>query len=145
MDVEEEELYLSCNKMATPKHLLLTVALLLLTLVDLATPLEQCPDCGNQTVPYPLSTSSSCGDQSYKIRCDAGTLIFDTLNNSYPITSIVASAQRLVIEPSQLLSSTCVTSDHCLEQTRRRRHLRVAQPELVLQKNTVSIIQSGSD
>ncbi|XP_062092620.1 wall-associated receptor kinase-like 20 [Humulus lupulus] len=97
--------------MATPKLLLFTVALLLLTLIDLATPLKQCPDCGNQTVPFPLSTSTTCGDQSYKIRCDAGTLIFDTLNNSYPITSIAASDQRLVIAPSQLLPSTCVTSD----------------------------------
>ncbi|XP_060959243.1 wall-associated receptor kinase-like 20 [Cannabis sativa] len=98
--------------MATPRFLYLFTAVLILTLIiDSATSIEQCPNCGNKTVPYPLSTTSTCGDQSYKIRCQTGTLIFDTLNNSYPITSISASAQRLVIAPSQLLPSTCVTSD----------------------------------
>uniref|UniRef100_A0A803P615 Wall-associated receptor kinase galacturonan-binding domain-containing protein n=1 Tax=Cannabis sativa TaxID=3483 RepID=A0A803P615_CANSA len=98
--------------MATPRFLYLFTAVLILTLIiDSATSIEQCPNCGNKTVPYPLSTTSTCGDQSYKIRCETGTLIFDTLNNSYPITSISASAQRLVIAPSQLLPSTCVTSD----------------------------------
>ncbi|KAK3422531.1 hypothetical protein EUGRSUZ_G02981 [Eucalyptus grandis] len=53
-----------------------------------------------------------CGDQSYKVRCDAGrTLFFDTLNNSYPITSVDPESQRLVIKPASLLANACVTSD----------------------------------
>ncbi|PON37359.1 Wall-associated receptor kinase [Parasponia andersonii] len=97
--------------MAAPPKLLLFTAALLLTLAGLSTSLNPCPNCGTKTVPYPLSTTPTCGDQSYKIRCDAGSLVFDTLNNSYPITSISASTQRLVIAPSRLLPSTCVTSD----------------------------------
>ncbi|KAK0593412.1 hypothetical protein LWI29_036264 [Acer saccharum] len=75
--------------------------------------ITRCPNCGTTPVPYPLSTNPTCGDQSYKIRCDSTTetLQFDTLNNSYPITSISPSIQRLVIKPSALLPNTCVTSD----------------------------------
>lgn len=93
-----------------------TAALLLLAaalpLLSLSYAASRCPDCGSTTVPYPLSTSPTCGDQSYKVRCDAGgTLLFDTLNNSYPITSINPEGQRLVIQPASLLDNTCVTSD----------------------------------
>jgi hypothetical protein len=73
---------------------------------------KQCEDCGNTSVPYPLSTGPTCGDQSYKIRCDAGTLLFDTVNNTYAITSVNPSTQRLVIKPATLISNaTCVASD----------------------------------
>ncbi|XP_030534311.2 wall-associated receptor kinase-like 20 [Rhodamnia argentea] len=90
--------------------------LLLLLLLAAALPLSsaatRCPDCGSIRVPYPLSTSPTCGDQSYKVQCDAGgTLLFDTLNNSYPITSVDPESQRFVIEPASLLANTCVTSD----------------------------------
>lgn len=91
--------------------LLFTAALLLLTYAMPALSATRCPNCGSTPVPYPFSTGSNCGDQSYKIRCDAGTLMFDTLNNSYPITSINPSIQRLVIRPASLLPNTCVTSD----------------------------------
>ncbi|KAJ9175765.1 hypothetical protein P3X46_014285 [Hevea brasiliensis] len=90
---------------------LLFTAALLLTCPMPAFSATRCPNCGSTPVPYPFSTGSSCGDQSYKIRCDAGTLMFDTLNNSYPISSINPSIQRLVIRPASLLPNTCVTSD----------------------------------
>ncbi|KAL3732249.1 hypothetical protein ACJRO7_028994 [Eucalyptus globulus] len=96
---------------ATPAAalLLLAAALPLLPLSSAAT---RCPDCGSNPVPYPLSTSPTCGDQSYKVQCDAGgTLLFDTLNNSYPITSVDPENQRLVVQPASLLANTCVTSD----------------------------------
>ncbi|KAF8022100.1 hypothetical protein BT93_G2292 [Corymbia citriodora subsp. variegata] len=89
--------------------LLLAAALPLLSLSSAAT---RCPDCGSTPVPYPLSTFPTCGDQSYKVRCDGGgTLLFDTLNNSYPITSVDSESQRLVIQPASLLANTCVASD----------------------------------
>ncbi|KAF8016427.1 hypothetical protein BT93_H1824 [Corymbia citriodora subsp. variegata] len=57
----------------------------------------RCPSCGNMTVPYPLSTGPSCGDQLYKVRCSFGTLFFDTFNgSSYVVSSINPQSQRLV-------------------------------------------------
>ncbi|KAI4299521.1 hypothetical protein L6164_032973 [Bauhinia variegata] len=92
-----------------PELLHFLVALLLCA--GFAMSLTSCPDCGNTTVPYPLSTASGCGDPSYKIRCSSGSLIFDTLNNSYPVESINPQSQRLVIRPASLISNTCITTD----------------------------------
>ncbi|WMV57142.1 hypothetical protein MTR67_050527 [Solanum verrucosum] len=93
-------------------------ALLLLLLLICSTPAvlsaRRCADCGSSPVPYPLSTGPDCGDQSYKIRCSSNIqpeLFFDTLNNSYPISSISPELQRLTIEPSPFLSNTCITQD----------------------------------
>ncbi|KAJ8539556.1 hypothetical protein K7X08_013808 [Anisodus acutangulus] len=90
------------------------MAAVLLVLLMCATPAlcaRRCADCGSTIVPYPLSTGSDCGDQSYKIRCTGTHLLFDTLNNSYPISSISPESQRLTIEPSPFLSNTCITQD----------------------------------
>ncbi|MED6127746.1 hypothetical protein PIB30_091098 [Stylosanthes scabra] len=74
--------------------------------------LRNCGDCGHIKVPYPLSTSPNCGDQSYKIRCNSGTLWFDTINgSSYIITSINPTFQRLVIQPPGLANNTCMSRD----------------------------------
>ncbi|KAH9766848.1 protein kinase domain-containing protein [Citrus sinensis] len=95
-----------------PPTKLLLLVVSLITYAGCALSAIRCPNCGTTPVPYPLSTSSSCGDQDYKIRCDSsGNLHFDTLNNSYPITAINPSSQRLVIKPSSLLPNTCITSD----------------------------------
>ncbi|CAN6568854.1 unnamed protein product [Malus baccata var. baccata] len=96
--------------MASPPTLLLSAALLL-TCAWCVLSLPRCPDCGTTTVPYPLSTSPTCGDQSYKIRCSAGSLLFDTLNNSYPIESVSPASQRLVLRPSAFLPNTCIATD----------------------------------
>ncbi|KAF8038632.1 hypothetical protein BT93_B1230 [Corymbia citriodora subsp. variegata] len=72
----------------------------------------RCPSCGNMTVPYPLSTGPSCGDQSYKVRCSFGTLFFDALNgSSYVVTSINPQSQRLVIRPSDWVNHACMSAD----------------------------------
>ncbi|RVX13680.1 wall-associated receptor kinase-like 20 [Vitis vinifera] len=92
-----------------PNLLLFTAALLLCAVCAMAA--NRCPDCGNTSVPYPLSTGADCGDQEYKIRCDAGTLRFDTLNSSYSISSITPQIQRFVIRPASFAGNTCVTTD----------------------------------
>ncbi|XVF23960.1 hypothetical protein REPUB_Repub13aG0084700 [Reevesia pubescens] len=97
--------------MAVTLNHLSTVMLLLTCTVGVTLSTNHCPNCGSTPVPYPLSTDPTCGDQSYKIRCDAGSLIFDTLNNSYPITAIDRFNQRLVIRPANLIPNTCVTTD----------------------------------
>ncbi|XP_004503197.1 wall-associated receptor kinase-like 15 [Cicer arietinum] len=97
---------------STTRFLLLTSSLLLLTCATHVTSVTTCPPCGNTTVPFPLSTTATCGDPLYKIRCSStGTLIFDTLNNSYPIESIDPKTQRLVIQPAPLIPNTCITTD----------------------------------
>ncbi|KAL4388301.1 hypothetical protein GQ457_09G029840 [Hibiscus cannabinus] len=97
--------------MAVTVKLLSTALLLLSCSVGVTLAAIRCPDCGSTAIPYPLSTGPACGDQNYKIRCDGGSLVFDTLNNSYPITSINGLNQRLVIQPASLVPNTCVTTD----------------------------------
>ncbi|KAK4764860.1 hypothetical protein SAY86_025950 [Trapa natans] len=82
------------------------VALLLATSIAALT----CPHCGSTSVPYPLSTSDTCGHPSYKILCNttSGSLSFPTLNK---IVSINPDTQRLVISPAPLVSRRCVTMD----------------------------------
>ncbi|CAL0301468.1 unnamed protein product [Lupinus luteus] len=92
-------------------ELLLFSTAFLLTFAGFTLSAEPCPPCGNTTVPFPLSTSSSCNDPSYKIRCSSSTLFFDTLNYSYPIQSINPNTQRFIIQPASLISNTCVTTD----------------------------------
>lgn len=75
---------------------------------------KTCPNCGSLDVPYPLSTNPNCGDPDYSIRCDPHShkLYFDTLNgSSYVILRIMASFQRMVVQPSPWLPGTCVTQD----------------------------------
>ncbi|WOL01997.1 hypothetical protein Cni_G10716 [Canna indica] len=71
-----------------------------------------CPPCGSTPVPFPLSTGADCGDPSYKIRCVSASLVFDSLNGSYSITSISPATQRLVIRPAPFVSAgSCVNTD----------------------------------
>ncbi|XP_058787545.1 wall-associated receptor kinase-like 20 [Vicia villosa] len=92
--------------------LLLTASLLLLTCATHVLSATSCPPCGNTTVPFPLSTTTSCGDPLYKIRCtSSGSLVFDTLNNTYPIESINPKTQRFVIQPAPLIPNTCTSTD----------------------------------
>ncbi|GAB4827502.1 hypothetical protein Ancab_034385 [Ancistrocladus abbreviatus] len=92
------------------RRLLLAAAMLVFS-AGFAMSAKHCPPCGNTSVPYPLSTGTDCGDQDYKIQCDAGTLKFPTSNNTYNITSITPSIQRLVVQPASFLPNACITSD----------------------------------
>ncbi|KAM7265791.1 hypothetical protein ACFE04_003474 [Oxalis oulophora] len=87
---------------------------LLLSYSNIAIGIKQCPNCGLIPVPYPLSTGLDCGEQSYKIRCNAAarTLWFDALDgSSYLITSINAISQRLIIRPPGLKPNACISTD----------------------------------
>lgn len=75
--------------------------------------LKSCTNCGHIPVPYPLSTGPGCGDQSYKVRCNAGMLWFDALNgSSYMITSINPLGQSLIIRPPGLIKNKCIAADY---------------------------------
>ncbi|XP_016446839.1 wall-associated receptor kinase-like 20 [Nicotiana tabacum] len=96
---------------ATFRRIFTAALLLLMCAAAPALSARRCADCGSSPVPYPLSTGPDCGDQFYKIRCTSTQLLFDTLNNSYPITSISPETQRLTIQPSPFLPNTCITQD----------------------------------
>lgn len=71
-----------------------------------------CPKCGNMEVPYPLSTSDSCGDPRYRVYCDKGILQFKSaLGIYYKILSINQYASKMVISPPVIQKDTCYSSD----------------------------------
>ncbi|XP_030534302.1 wall-associated receptor kinase-like 20 [Rhodamnia argentea] len=73
-----------------------------------------CPNCGSMSIPYPLSTNPACGNPDYSLRCDPGSgkLYFVSLNgSSYLVNRIIASSQRMVVQPSPWTGSSCVTRD----------------------------------
>lgn len=96
---------------ASFNSLLLLAAFLLLSSPRITLCARHCSECGSTPVPYPLSTGPNCGDQLYKVRCDAGSLWLDSLNNSYPITTISPEIQRLTIQPAPFLPNSCITTD----------------------------------
>ncbi|KAI6670801.1 hypothetical protein NL676_005686 [Syzygium grande] len=66
------------------------------------------------SIPYPLSTDPACGDPGYSLRCDPGSqkLYFNALNgSSYLVNRIIASSQRMVVQPSPWIGNSCVTRD----------------------------------
>lgn len=99
------------NSSARHHNILLLTTLFLVTLARQALSVHLCPNCGTRPVPYPLSTGPTCGDQLYKLRCNGGSLLFDTINNTYPVTSISSQNQRLTIQPSPFIPNTCITED----------------------------------
>ncbi|XP_010262629.1 PREDICTED: wall-associated receptor kinase-like 20 [Nelumbo nucifera] len=114
--------------------LLFAAAMLLCAEFPFSMATKRCPDCGTTPVPYPLSTETDCGDQSYKIRCVSGTLLFDALNgSSYTITSISPENQRLVISPASFAGNTCVTTDIVSEGL----HLNSSLPFNITSSNTI--------
>ncbi|VVA28751.1 PREDICTED: wall-associated receptor kinase [Prunus dulcis] len=90
-----------------------TVTLLLLSCsAQSVTATLRCGNCGTTPVPYPLSTGPGCGQTWYRIRCTAGTLWLDALNNSsYAITSINQETQWITIRPASFAPNTCLSSD----------------------------------
>ncbi|CAI9772973.1 unnamed protein product [Fraxinus pennsylvanica] len=126
--------------LTTSKRLHLSAAVILTYAVCVLS-LKGCPSCGSTPVPYPLSTAPDCGDQSYKIRCNATSLFFDSLNNSYPITSISPSNQRLTIEPSPFLANTCITTDQL---TSNGLQLNSSAPFNITSSNTVFFLNCST-
>jgi hypothetical protein len=101
---------------ATPPNFIVSCFCFLLLLGCFCSSQKTCPNCGSIQVPYPLSTYSTCGDPNYHLRCDSHSqkLYFDAMNgSSYLVLRIMASFQRMVVQPSPWVSasSACVTQD----------------------------------
>lgn len=123
------------RKFNSSHFLLLLRVVLLSNAIIFATGATVCPNCGTTPVPYPLSTGPDCGDPNYKIRCGGGTLLFDTLNNTYPIISTQPQNQRFVIRPASFINNnnTCITSDITSEGVQ----LNASLPFNVTSSNTI--------
>ncbi|CAI0469276.1 unnamed protein product [Linum tenue] len=101
-----------------------------------------CPNCGPIQVPYPLSTNPNCGDPRYTLRCDSSShaLYLDALNSSsYLVLRIIASTQRLVVQPSPFVvdgqkKDECITRDMLVSEGLR---LNQTLPFNVTSSNTV--------
>ncbi|KAJ9540175.1 hypothetical protein OSB04_026681 [Centaurea solstitialis] len=113
-----------------PRPVVFVAILLVLSGCAVAT---RCPNCGKIPVPYPLSTGPTCGHQSYKIRCDAGVLKFDTLNNTYTVKSISPENRLFVIGNSRFLPNTCVMADFATNGVQ----LNTSLPFTITASNTV--------
>ncbi|KAK2655044.1 hypothetical protein Ddye_008096 [Dipteronia dyeriana] len=80
---------------------------------------KTCPNCGDIQVPYPLSTNPSCGDPTYSLHCDqdSSNLYFNALNgSSYLVLKVIASTQRMILQPSSWVLDSCVTRDMVVSQ-----------------------------
>ncbi|XP_050227707.1 wall-associated receptor kinase-like 20 [Mercurialis annua] len=91
-----------------------TIICFLLFFSHYCAPQKTCPNCGSIEVPYPLSTNPNCGDPNYHLRCNSHSqkLYLDGANrSSYLVLRIMASYERIVVQPSPWVSGTCVTQD----------------------------------
>ncbi|PKI57652.1 hypothetical protein CRG98_021980 [Punica granatum] len=104
-------------------------------------PQKTCPSCGVLQVPYPLSTGPLCGDpEYYSFHCDAAArkLYFNALNgSSYLVIQVLASIQRMVVQPSPWIRDTCVTKD---AQVSEGLWLNQSLPFSVTSSNTVFLL-----
>ncbi|KAL5709681.1 non-specific serine/threonine protein kinase [Ranunculus cassubicifolius] len=101
---------------------------------------KTCPYCGSMEVPYPLSTSSKCGDPDYSLRCDARTrkLYLGALNgSSYLVQSIQASTQKMVVQPPAWVPGKCITRDMLVSEGLR---LNQTLPFNVTSSNTIFLL-----
>ncbi|XP_077245928.1 uncharacterized protein LOC143885616 [Tasmannia lanceolata] len=99
-----------------------------------------CPNCGTNIIPYPLSTENGCGDPSYKsIHCNTltGQLRFYTLDGSfYAITTFNQETRTFVIQLQG--PSTCHTT------TNKNLDLNGSLPFYVSNRNTVLLLNCSS-
>ncbi|CAN1354921.1 Wall-associated receptor kinase-like 20 [Linum perenne] len=121
----------------------LTFLLLTSTLQASTTPtLEACPRCGNMDVPYPLSTSTSCGDPRYRVYCNNRVLQFMSAQGSYyKILSINPGSSKLVISPPLIQADSCYSSDLRLGGIRLDDRL----PFNISTRNTVMLFNCSDD
>nr|GMD31961.1 G-type lectin S-receptor-like serine/threonine-protein kinase At4g03230 isoform X2 [Ipomoea batatas] len=71
---------------------------------------RSCPTCGDNIIPYPLSSQPGCGDPLYySFSCNQsiGDLSFQTLNGSYPVTDFSLENRSFVIEVPVENSDSC--------------------------------------
>ncbi|KAI5073219.1 hypothetical protein GOP47_0011232 [Adiantum capillus-veneris] len=74
---------------------------------------RECPACGKMAVPYPLSTSDSCGHPLYKlVTCtDKKTLQVKALSGNYSVLSLDPLSRSIVISTSPFIGDSCITQD----------------------------------
>lgn len=96
-----------------PRNLVWCIPFLLLALAALqANSALLCPNCGNLSVPYPLSTSSSCGHPLFPITCTAqNSLQVNALSGNYTVLSLSPATRTLIVAPGDFLGNSCISRD----------------------------------
>lgn len=88
------------------------LALAILSTLPSAFCLNSCPQCGNLSVPYPLSTNPNCGNPNYQLYCNNGVLEFKSVGGIYyKVLSINPTSYRIVISPPSVDPGSCLSSD----------------------------------
>ncbi|XP_065621553.1 G-type lectin S-receptor-like serine/threonine-protein kinase At4g03230 isoform X2 [Quercus suber] len=68
---------------------------------DIEPTVQNCEPCGTNMIPYPLSTSSNCGDPMYfSFNCNttSGQVSFKALSGTYRVTSIDQNTSKFFIQ-----------------------------------------------
>ncbi|XP_050248131.1 G-type lectin S-receptor-like serine/threonine-protein kinase At4g03230 isoform X19 [Quercus robur] len=68
---------------------------------DIEPTVQNCKPCGTNTIPYPLSTSSNCGDPMYfSFNCNttSGQVSFKAPSGTYRVTSIDQNTAKFLIQ-----------------------------------------------
>ena len=68
---------------------------------------QNCWPCGTNMIPYPLSTSSNCGDPMYfSFNCNttSGQVSFKALSGTYRVTSIDQNTSKFFIQVKDVVS-----------------------------------------
>ncbi|XAR52667.1 hypothetical protein NMG60_11020850 [Bertholletia excelsa] len=91
---------------------ILTLLLFLTSTTHAASAAQTCPKCGSAEIPYPLSISPSCGNPSYRLFCNNGTLEFPSPSGfNYTVLSINPNASKLIVAPASIRKPTCKSAD----------------------------------
>ncbi|XP_042513515.1 wall-associated receptor kinase-like 20 [Macadamia integrifolia] len=107
----------------------------------LSSALDQCSNCGNMEVPYPLSTSDNCGVSNYRVSCNNGSLEFLSERNSYyKILSIDADASRFIISPPKIERKKCYSSDLLVKGLK----INESSPFSISKRNTVMLFNCSN-
>ncbi|KAI5061846.1 hypothetical protein GOP47_0022385 [Adiantum capillus-veneris] len=73
---------------------------------------KACGPCGKLQLPYPLSTSESCGHPFYRVTCTGKKkLVVNAMSGNYTVESLDPLSRSLVIATAPFLGESCVTED----------------------------------
>lgn len=119
----------------------LGLGLVSVVVVQVVNGLGQCPDCGSTSVPYPLSTSSTCGHRLYPVTCHQNTLELHTVSFNYTIKQVDVVTGTLLVDTAGFLGNTCITQDS--SQTSRNLSLDSSLPFFLMPNNTVFLLNAS--
>ncbi|MCO5590325.1 hypothetical protein L7F22_044294 [Adiantum nelumboides] len=71
-----------------------------------------CGPCGKLEVPYPLSTSDSCGHPLFRLTCtEEKQLVVNALSGNYTVESLDRLSRSMIISTAPFVGDSCITHD----------------------------------